>query len=136
RPHWRVIAFHRGEDSQGLTHVDGYIPRRIEMPGDRFDAWLRLRLPWAAKRLRADVLHCPANACPTWNPVPTVVTIHDLIPIEEENTAQAHRLRASIRHAVTNGLTIITPSSFTAQQLVHHFGAIRERLVVNPWAAD
>ena len=43
--------------------------------------WEQIGVPQAARRLGADVLFVPYWAAPYWQPLPTVVTIHDLIPI-------------------------------------------------------
>ena len=43
--------------------------------------WEQVAVPRAARRLGAGVLWVPYWAAPYWQPVPTVVTIHDLIPL-------------------------------------------------------
>lgn len=43
--------------------------------------WEQIVVPAAARRLGADVLFVPYWAAPLWQPVPTVVTVHDLIPL-------------------------------------------------------
>lgn len=134
RPDWRVIAYHRG-DSASPVASDRYIPRRIDMPGDRVDAWRRWRLPAAAWLDGVDLLHCPANLAPNWRPCPMLVTIHDLLPLAGPARG-AEQMRRSIRSCVSGGRTIITPSRYTADQLVRRFNADPDRLVVNPWAAD
>ncbi len=134
RPEWRVIGLHRGDETAGLASPN-YRPARIEMPGDRLNAWERWRLPAAAWSAGADLLHCPANTCPTWNPMPVMITVHDLLPLDAD-AATADAFRRSVRHAVTNELTILTPSRFTASQLSDQFGAKSSQIVVNAWAAD
>ncbi len=135
RPHWRVIGYHRDDPDTGLSGTPGYTARLIEMPGDRFDAWFKYRFPMAAWRFGADVLHCPANFCCYWNPVPTMVTIHDLIMLDHDDR-QARQLIRTIRHAVKHRLTIITPSEYTRMQLISRFNADPDQIVVNYWAAD
>jgi glycosyltransferase involved in cell wall biosynthesis len=113
--------------------------RHIEMPGDRFDAWSRLRLPLAAWRDGAEVLHCPANECPSWLPIPTVVTIHDLIPLDMpagRSAADVRRFEQSITNAIHKTNWIICPSQYTRARLVDDFGANGERITVNAWAPD
>lgn len=51
-----------------------------DIRGDRFHIWEQMALPAAALRDRVQVLHCVATTLPLWQPVPTVVTIHDTIP--------------------------------------------------------
>lgn len=43
--------------------------------------WEQIALPLAARRLGADLIFVPYWAAPLWQPVPVVVTIHDLIPL-------------------------------------------------------
>ena len=55
-----------------------------ELKGHRFRAWEQLGLPWQANRLGCDVLHCLGTWCPYWQPLPTVVTVHDTLPWDED----------------------------------------------------
>jgi glycosyltransferase involved in cell wall biosynthesis len=43
--------------------------------------WEQVSVPRAALRLGADVLWVPYWAAPLWQPLPTAVTVHDLIPL-------------------------------------------------------
>lgn len=43
--------------------------------------WEQVTMPVWARRLRADVLWTPYWAAPWWQPIPVVVTVHDLIPL-------------------------------------------------------
>ncbi len=140
RPEWEVLAYHRQEqpDLPGINAPFMH-ERRVEMAGDRFDAWGRLRLPLCAWQDGADLLHCPANHCPSWLPLPTVVTIHDLIPLDlpgEVPAGEAARFESSVKLACRRAAWIVTPSLYTAQRLVSEFGADAQRITVNPWAAD
>ena len=51
---------------------------------DRFRLWEQLGLPLRAQRAGVQVLHCADNTAPVWQPMPTVVTIHDTVPWVEE----------------------------------------------------
>ena len=140
RPDWRVVAYHRETgEADALLPAPMVEPRRIEMIGDRFDAWDRWRLPLAAWRDGATLLHCPANICPTWVPVNTVVTIHDLIPLDlprGRQPSQIRRFEQSVRFAAQRAAWIICPSRYTRDRLVSEFGADGDRVTVNAWAAD
>jgi glycosyltransferase involved in cell wall biosynthesis len=61
---------------------EGKIERVVlrDVPGHRFQLWEQVVLPAGAALNRIDVLHCTATTLPLWQPVPTVVTIHDTIP--------------------------------------------------------
>jgi hypothetical protein len=45
-------------------------------------AYFPVQLPWRARRLRLDVLHCPAPLAPVRSTVPTVVTVHDILGLD------------------------------------------------------
>jgi glycosyltransferase involved in cell wall biosynthesis len=138
RPDWRVIAYHRCDGPVGAMLPEPYVrPRMIEMPGDRFNAWDRFRLPFACRRDRVDVLHCPANHCPDWMPIPTVVTIHDLIPLdlpEGQPTKPAQRFDHSVRTACRKASAITCPSGYTRGRLIDGMNADPDRVFVTPWA--
>ena len=139
RPDWQVLAFHRqpGPTKSRLDQTS--IPIHIEMKSDRFDAWQRWRLPTAAWRMGADVLHCPTNGCPTWMSLPTVVTIHDLIPLDlptGQSPKVVRQFQQSVQMACRHATQIITPSGYTRDRLVRQFEADSKCVTVNPWAAD
>lgn len=138
RPDWQVTAFHRSsEPAPDLLPSPYFTPRMIEMPGDRFNAWDRFRLPFACRRARADVLHCPANHCPDWMPIPTVVTIHDLIPLDmadDPTDKPVQRFDKSVRTACRKASAITCPSEYTRGRLIKDMNADPDRVFVTPWA--
>ena len=113
--------------------------RRINLPGDRFDAWFQMRLPLAARQDRVDLLHLPANAAPAWCPVPFVLTVHDLIPLKLPGELPPRETRA-FRRGLLRGLRsaahIITVSNSTREELRHDFGVPLHKTTVIPWAPD
>ncbi len=140
RPDWEVFAYHRSADPEPeLLPPDFATPRCIDIPGDRFDAWQRLRLPTAAWRDACDVLHCPANSCPGWTPLPTVVTIHDLIPLDLPETVaddDVRRFERGLTAAGRRAAAIFCPSEYTALRLVDGLLIEPDRVHVTPWGAD
>lgn len=138
RPDWQIVAYHRDPDANGDL-LPGAELRYIEMRGDRFDAWLQFRLPIAARVDRLDVMHCPANQCPRWMPVPTIVTIHDLIPLDSSESFDApyvRRFSKWIAHATRNADAITCPSQYTRARLVEEMGGDARRIRATPWGAD
>lgn len=143
RPDWQVIAYHRTWcDEQPLPELfaEAFVePRCIEMPGDRFDAWQRVRLPMAARLDGVDLLHCPANACPSWTPVPTVTTIHDLIPMDHPDTvsgSMARQFERAVHIACRRAAVITCPSIYTMRRLIRDLGVEGHRIHLTPWGAD
>jgi glycosyltransferase involved in cell wall biosynthesis len=140
RPDWHIIAYHRtAADLPDAFDEPNVEPRLIEMPGDRIGAWGRWRLPLAAWRDGADLLHCPANLCPMWMPVPTLVTIHDLIPLDMPSGRPGGELRQfeqSVKTACRRASGIVTPSSYTRDRLINEFAGDPDHITVNHWAPD
>lgn len=141
QPTWEIRAYHRL--AQPLNEVilpqANIIDHFMDMPGDRYHCWERIRLPWQAWKDNVDVLHCPANTCPSVFPVPTMVTIHDLIPLDMpagRKPEVVEHFRRSILRACKRASWIITPSLYTRNRLVTEFGANPNRITVNAWAAD
>lgn len=133
RPRWSVIGFHRGPVAEPPVHRR-YGQRRIEMIGDRLDAWRQARLPWEAWRAGAALLHHPANFSSRWEPIPTLLTVHDLLPLDDPNLSRG--FDRTIRQAVHKRTAIITPSQYTANCLIEQYGLRAEQITINPWAAD
>jgi glycosyltransferase involved in cell wall biosynthesis len=63
---------------EGVEQVTAALPR---LPKNLAKLWWeQVTVPWLAQRLHADVLWAPYWAAPLWQPLPVVVTVHDLIP--------------------------------------------------------
>lgn len=126
-------------DMRDWLRGSNVVARRIECPGDRFDAWLHARMPLAAWFDRLNVLHAPAGVAPAWCPVPLVVTIHDLIPLgpaADGGAREADRFRFGVQRALRAATHAVTPSSSTRAEIVKTFGFSEERISVVPWAPD
>lgn len=147
RPNWEFILYHQRPLPDGPRDDRGPLPwdypnvrlRRLDMPGDRFDAWFQVRLPLAARNDRVDLLHLPASAAPAWNPVPVVVTIHDLIPLQiadEMTSEQTVVFARGVDRALSRARRFITPSAATRELICARYGVGRERIDVVPWAPD
>ena len=140
RPEWMFHLYHQRASAREADAWGANVRlRRIDIPGDRYDLWFQVRLPLAARRDHLDLLHLPANAAPAWNPVPCVVTVHDLMPllIDEDQSPRERRLfERNVRRAVRHAAHIICPSAATREALHERYRVARERVTVIPWAAD
>jgi alpha-1,3-rhamnosyl/mannosyltransferase len=113
--------------------------RRIDMLGDRFDAWFQVRLPLAARRDRIDLFHFPASVAPAWCPVPYVATVHDIIPLRVPGELPPDRTRAyrrGVSRAVRGADRIITISNSTRADLHEEFGVPLDRMSTILWPPD
>jgi glycosyltransferase involved in cell wall biosynthesis len=146
RPEWEFLLYHqrplpaeqRASEDAPWGHPNVQL-RQVNLPGDRLDAWFQLRLPWAARRDRVDLMHFPANVTPAWCPVPFVVTIHDLIPLRlpgELPPRQTRAFRRGVLRGVGRAAHIITVSAATRDELHRDLGVPSHRMTVIPWAPD
>ena len=108
----------------------------FETRGYRFAAWEQYSLPAAAARLRADLLHAPATTAPWWQPVPTVVTVHDTIPWQSD--ADPHWRPGVYRDRVLpaayhRASAVITVSQTSRRDILARWPALQPKLhVISP----
>lgn len=107
----------------------------------------QLMLPLVARRLALDVLHIPGvavnasmPAIPLWQARPTVVTVHDLIPLRfpaETLPRARHRVfyRVMLR-AVGRARHLLCDSEATRADLISRLGIPARRITVAPLASD
>ncbi len=101
-------------------------------------AWLQLAAPnWL--RGFPGIFHSPFNGLPYWQPVPMVVTIHDISFVTHPQWFSASRLavfRAQARHAVKTARRILTVSEQARQAIIDFYRADPARILVAPNAVD
>lgn len=71
----------KGEDNSWLTPSNNL--ETVLVKGFTYADWEQISLPAAVKKHRPDLLHCTANTAPSSCPVPMIITVHDVIYIEE-----------------------------------------------------
>jgi glycosyltransferase involved in cell wall biosynthesis len=95
--------------------------------------WEQLIVPHCARRLRGDVLWTPYWAASAWQPCPTVVTIHDLIPylLPAYRGGLGHRLyNGLVRWTARRCAATLTVSQSARRDIVEHLGIPSERVYV------
>jgi glycosyltransferase involved in cell wall biosynthesis len=93
--------------------------------------WEQVSVPHAAHRLGADVLWVPYWAAPYWQPVQTVVTIHDLIPLLLPAYRGSVLQRAYTRlvsRTAKRSAAVIAVSEAAKRDIVVHLGIPAERV--------
>lgn len=93
--------------------------------------WEQVAVPRAARRLGAGVLWVPYWAAPWWQPVPTVVTVHDLIPalLPEYRGGVLNRLYTALMSASARcAAAIVTVSEAGKRDVVAHLGVPAARV--------
>ncbi|MGH4017179.1 MAG: glycosyltransferase family 4 protein [Pseudonocardiaceae bacterium] len=82
--------------------------------------WEQTTLPGLARRLRADVLHCPHYTMPLASPIATVVTLHDATFFTEprlHSPVKARFFRAWTRTSLRWATLCVVPSASAAREL-------------------
>ena len=95
--------------------------------------------PCTCRRLEADVAHVPYWAPPLSPLIPTVVTIHDLIPLllrEYRRSPLVRLYTALVSTTARSAALVLTDSEASRQNIVTHLGLPRERVHVVYLAAD
>jgi len=85
--------------------------------------WEQVCVPQAAVRRRADLVWIPYWAAPLWQPVPNVVTVHDIIPLLLPGYRGGFGPRlytALVRHTAQRAAAIITVSHASARDIAQH----------------
>lgn len=94
----------------------------------------------ACRHLRPALFHAPHILSAGRLPCPSLVTIHDLIPIRGPGALSSirHRLlyRALLRRALASATGVITPSRAVSDDLRAARGVSPERITLVPYAAD
>jgi len=113
--------------------------KRVDIRGDRFNAWEQIRLPLAALTSRLDLLHCPSQTAPFTAPCPIVLTVHDLIPIrivDGWSPTMVKRFARCLAQSVRKARRIIAISEFTKKELLSTFDIPENKIDVVRWGID
>ncbi len=143
-PEGDFIVFHNPRllntryDVDELSHRSNVQLVPVDLP--TFSLKEQYRLPSFAKRFALDLLHSPYYVKPYWLPCPSVVTIHDLMPIiyaqHLPSRWTAWIFRATAGLAVRTAVRIIAVSESAKTDLNHHFALSLEKIVVTHEAAN
>lgn len=77
------IFVQKGED-KCLKETSNF--KIVEVPGLTYADWEQFFLPIYAKRHKMDVLHCTSNTAPVFCSAPTIITLHDIIFLENKTS--------------------------------------------------
>ncbi|MGB9872473.1 MAG: glycosyltransferase family 4 protein [Anaerolineae bacterium] len=122
-----------------LVSLVGERARVVDVPYSPFSLRQQWALPRLLARLRADLYHSPYYLMPYRPGVPTVLTVHDLIPLlfPRQSTWQARLFfRWALRLALRASRRVIAVSRATARDLQIHFHISPGQVSVIPEAPD
>jgi glycosyltransferase involved in cell wall biosynthesis len=112
----------------------------LPVSGENRVAWALAEntlVPAAARHVRADVLHCPANFGPLLSRVPVVLTVHDLLGFRfpELIPGSARGVQLLARTSVRGARALITDSAASAADLREFLSVPSDCIEVVPLAA-
>lgn len=110
----------------------------FEFKGDRFQLWEQIGLPLRAIKHRVDVLHCTESTLPLWQPIPTVVTVHDTLMWEDipDNCFARYYFNRLLPDALHKCTGIITISESSKRDILTKWPALESKLTVIPHGID
>ncbi len=100
--------------------------------------WTQLILPLLLARDKIDILLSPLSDAPVFSKTPTVVVVHDLIPLfyPQESARLALYFRSIVPLFLRNADRIVTDSEHTKRDLVRAYHLNGDRIVVVPLGVD
>lgn len=106
----------------------------FDFKGDRFHLWEQLGLPLKVRRAGLQLLHGAENTLPVWQPVPSIVTIHDTVLFEEAVRGTPHHryLQDVQTMALRRCAHVITISESSRRDIAARWPFVAERLTVIP----
>lgn len=124
--HNPAVPFRVPEPLQGHSEV-------FDFRGDRFQLWEQLGLPLRLRGTDVQLLHCAENTAPIWQPVPTIVTIHDTVPWEEPTQGLTHHYLHHVQNiALRRCAAVITISESSRRDIAARWPFLADRLTIIP----
>ena len=129
---WRGIGTYVRELRAALGAAPNSDIEIVDLPGRLESRWDRqVGFPRRARRAGVRILHVTAPDLPFWQPVPTVATLHDLIPLRFGDTAARRAWRWRLA-ALRRATRVIVYSEATARDAAELAGVEPDRIRVIP----
>jgi glycosyltransferase involved in cell wall biosynthesis len=130
-----------GPDKAGFTEKKNFHFNLVG--GLTYGDWEQIALPRAIKKNKVDIIHCTANTAPLNCPVPLVLTLHDIIFLQEtsfkgspyQNFGNLYR-RFVVPHVVKEAAKIITVSEYEKNVIADFCRVDSEKITVIHNAVD
>ena len=124
-----------GEDRGCISDTQNF--KTVMLNGYTYAGWEQVALPAAVKKFKPDVLHCTANTAPFSCDVPMIVTVHDVIYLEElnfggsayQNVGNLYR-KMVVPHAIKKAEKIVTVSEYEKTVITEVCGTDPDKIVV------
>jgi glycosyltransferase involved in cell wall biosynthesis len=136
-PHRFLLCYRLSRFRRRREFLRPALPADSSSPGFSvrlFQDPLTFWLPW-----QAEVFHSLAQRPAPFRFKKEIVTVHDIFPVTGRDYSTPEfqqKFSALLREAVRRAARVITPSAYTAEQLVQHLEVPREHLRVVPEGVD
>ena len=124
------FAYLTGQGSAELPLPDRDGLRRLVVDSPS-PLWEQLRLPSELASWGVDLYHSPLFTCPIVDEVPSVVTVHDIIPAVRPDLCTKQFLefwRSRIGPSLRAAQWVVTTSDFSRQEAMNHLGIKADRI--------
>jgi glycosyltransferase involved in cell wall biosynthesis len=130
---WELLT-DRSDLPLHLPDVPGLGVHVFECRGYRFHAWEQWALPRKVAKLGVDLLHGTSMRLPWWQPLPTVVTLHDTIPWRgnEPTWSRGWYTDCLVPRALRKCAAIITVSAASRRDILALWPDLEGKLTVIP----
>jgi glycosyltransferase involved in cell wall biosynthesis len=130
-----VLFARKDEYTEGLAPTPNF--RFQTLRSITYADWEQVVLPRAVKRMNIDLLHCTSNTGPVSSPVPMILTLHDIIYLENlnfkgsnyQNFGNLYR-RIVVPKLVEKSQLVITVSEFEKRLIRERFQVPEEKVKV------
>jgi glycosyltransferase involved in cell wall biosynthesis len=102
----------------------------IEVKSKPFALSEFLEIPSVIKKSKADLYHAPSISVPAFKVIPTVVTVHDLIPYHDGSFFHRFYCNYVLRNALSYADAVITDAEYTRKDVVKYLGCPKEKIKV------
>jgi glycosyltransferase involved in cell wall biosynthesis len=138
RPDWRIV-FLGPRAPVSSTSIDGIELHAFGGVSERLGLWEDWSFPARAHKLGAHLLHGASSAGPRYARVPSVITVHDLIPLtfgDGWSNSAIRRFRRHLGRGLRGARAVIAVSQHTKRDVLEFFAIDPDRVWVIPWGAD
>ena len=130
-----VLFARKDEHTEGLAPTPNFQFQTLR--SITYADWEQVILPRAVKRMKIDLLHCTSNTGPVSSPVPMILTLHDIIYLENlnfkgsnyQNFGNLYR-RIVVPKLVEKSDLVITVSEFEKRLIRERFQVPEEKVKV------
>jgi glycosyltransferase involved in cell wall biosynthesis len=136
-----VVFVRKDVDNTCIQETPNFKIREIE--AGSFPEWEQIKLPRAIKEEKIDLLHCTANTAPLFTSVPIILTLHDIIFLEEtkftgnsyQNIGNIYR-KLIVKQVIRKIKKVLTVSNSERDQILNHLSINPTKLSVVYNAVD